>query len=64
NGVPLYSGLAAALAEPGLHPHLYGKAAVREGRKMGHITVLADSPDAAEQRALALRDHISTVHAH
>jgi 5-(carboxyamino)imidazole ribonucleotide synthase len=64
NGVPLYSGLAAAMAEPGLHPHLYGKAAVREGRKMGHVTVLATSSDAAEQRILALRDHISTVHAH
>ena len=64
NGVPLYSGLSAALAEPGLHPHIYGKVAVREGRKMGHVTVLADSADAAEQRVLALRDHISTVHAH
>ena len=64
NGVPLYTGLSAALAEPGLHPHIYGKVAVREGRKMGHVTVLADSADAAEQRVLALRDHISTVHAH
>jgi 5-(carboxyamino)imidazole ribonucleotide synthase len=64
NGVPLYTGLSAALAEPGLHPHIYGKAAVREGRKMGHVTVLADTSDAAEQRVLTLRDHISTVHAH
>jgi 5-(carboxyamino)imidazole ribonucleotide synthase len=52
------------LAEPGLYPHIYGKVTVREGRKMGHVTVLAASADAAEQRVLALRDHISTVHAH
>ncbi|WP_267397568.1 MULTISPECIES: 5-(carboxyamino)imidazole ribonucleotide synthase [unclassified Sphingomonas] len=27
-----------ALAEPGAHLHLYGKAAARPGRKMGHVT--------------------------
>lgn len=64
SGTPLYTALGTALAEPGLHPHIYGKSAVREGRKMGHVTVLADSADAAERRVLALRDHISTVHAH
>ena len=64
SGTPVYPALGAALSEPGLHPHIYGKVAVREGRKMGHVTVLADSADAAEQRVLALRDHISTVHAH
>ncbi|MBC7160149.1 MAG: 5-(carboxyamino)imidazole ribonucleotide synthase [Porphyrobacter sp.] len=30
----------ALLAEPGAHLHLYGKADVRKGRKMGHVTVL------------------------
>ena len=55
---------AQALAEPGLHPHIYGKAAVRPGRKMGHVTLLAETADAAEQRVKDLRDHISTVHAH
>jgi 5-(carboxyamino)imidazole ribonucleotide synthase len=30
----------AALAEPGLIPHLYGKAAALPGRKMGHVTRL------------------------
>lgn len=64
SGTPAYLALGAALAEPGLFPHIYGKVAVREGRKMGHVTVLAASADAAEQRVLALRDHISTVHAH
>jgi len=30
----------AALAEPGLIPHLYGKSAALPGRKMGHVTRL------------------------
>ncbi len=30
----------AALREPGLIPHLYGKTAARPGRKMGHVTKL------------------------
>ncbi|MCU0499934.1 MAG: 5-(carboxyamino)imidazole ribonucleotide synthase, partial [Anaerolineae bacterium] len=41
-------GIRAALATPGVHLHLYGKREVRVGRKMGHITVLGESVDAAE----------------
>lgn len=32
-----------ALTVPGTSVHLYGKAECRKGRKMGHITVIADS---------------------
>lgn len=39
----------------GVHLHLYGKSAARPGRKMGHLTVLAESPAVAAERALALR---------
>jgi len=46
---------ARALALPGVALHLYGKKEARPGRKMGHLTALADSPDVAEQRALAAR---------
>jgi len=31
---------AAAVATPGVAPHLYGKAEARPGRKMGHVTRL------------------------
>jgi 5-(carboxyamino)imidazole ribonucleotide synthase len=34
---------AAALADPRVKLHLYGKQEARKGRKMGHITALADS---------------------
>lgn len=39
----------AALAVPGAHLHLYGKAP-RPGRKLGHITVRADSAEALAER--------------
>ena len=39
------------LAEPGARLHLYGKADARPGRKMGHVTVLADSLSEASQVA-------------
>ena len=42
---------ARLLGLPGLHLHLYGKAAPRPGRKMGHLTVTAATPEQA--RAVA-----------
>jgi 5-(carboxyamino)imidazole ribonucleotide synthase len=44
---------AALLREPRVHLHLYGKKEPRPGRKMGHFTVTADTPD--EALALARR---------
>jgi 5-(carboxyamino)imidazole ribonucleotide synthase len=41
---------ARALDVPGVRLHLYGKAAARPGRKMGHLSALGDTPD--EARAL------------
>ena len=44
---------AQVMALPGVHLHLYGKAAPRPGRKMGHLTVTA--ADAAAAHAVALQ---------
>lgn len=52
NGEPDWSG---ALALPGVRLHLYGKADPRPGRKMGHLTALADTPLGAAEKALAAR---------
>ncbi|HEY8061360.1 MAG TPA: 5-(carboxyamino)imidazole ribonucleotide synthase [Gemmatimonadales bacterium] len=41
-----------ALAIPGVRLHLYGKREPRAGRKMGHLTAVADSPDQALHLAL------------
>ncbi len=46
---------AAALAVPGAALHLYGKTEARPGRKMGHITVVADTVEEAAERALSAR---------
>jgi 5-(carboxyamino)imidazole ribonucleotide synthase len=40
------------LALPGVHLHLYGKTEARRGRKMGHLTLTAATPDAAKGVAL------------
>ena len=50
---------AAALAMPGVKLHLYGKSEPRPGRKMGHLTAVAASPDEAE--ALVRRARTSLV---
>lgn len=51
-GPSLNAALPVALAVPGVHVHLYGKAA-RPGRKLGHVTALGGS--VADARARALR---------
>ena len=45
--------LTAALAEPGASVHLYGKDDARPARKMGHVTVTADTVEDARERAEA-----------
>jgi 5-(carboxyamino)imidazole ribonucleotide synthase len=47
---PLWEGV---LALPGAHLHLYGKSEARPGRKMGHLTVTAGTPQEARETALA-----------
>lgn len=46
-GEPRTPPWAEVLALPGVHLHLYGKAQARCGRKMGHLTVTAETPQAA-----------------
>jgi len=46
---------AWGLREPGVSLHLYGKTEARPGRKMGHLTAVAASPEEARSRVLAAR---------
>ncbi len=48
----------AACALPDVKLHLYGKHAARPGRKMGHLTVLADHLDVAQAAALTARQRL------
>lgn len=42
--------IPGVLAMPSVRLHLYGKSEARPGRKMGHLSAAADSPEAAVQR--------------
>jgi 5-(carboxyamino)imidazole ribonucleotide synthase len=46
---------AAACAFPDVKLHLYGKAAARPGRKMGHLTALAGTAEEALRKVVAAR---------
>jgi 5-(carboxyamino)imidazole ribonucleotide synthase len=50
---------AAACRFPEVKVHLYGKAAARPGRKMGHLTALAGSPEEARRIVLAAREALT-----
>jgi len=50
---------AAACAQPELKLHLYGKLEPRAGRKMGHLTALADTPQRAAAAVAAVRQRLS-----
>ena len=47
-----------ALADPGIHLHLYGKRDPRPGRKMGHLTCVDETAELALKRVLAARDRL------
>jgi len=53
------SGYSDLMAIPGALLHLYGKRTIRAGRKMGHVTFLAEERSAAEERALGLIKQLS-----
>lgn len=53
DGATMPVGVEEALLQPDTHVHLYGKREVRRGRKMGHVTALADDLSTAEARARA-----------
>jgi 5-(carboxyamino)imidazole ribonucleotide synthase len=48
----------AALAVPGVRLHLYGKHEARPGRKMGHLTALADTAAEARAKVLLARERL------
>lgn len=59
NGPAKARGVEEAEKLPGVSVHLYGKAETRTGRKMGHLTAVADTIEAAKQKAQKARSAIS-----
>lgn len=56
-----YEGLENALAISGVYPHLYGKAITKPFRKMGHVTITADSVDEAVEKADKVKSIINII---
>lgn len=50
----------AALAQPGIRLHLYGKPGARPGRKMGHLSAVGETPDDALVRVRAAAAAMTT----
>ena len=46
-----YEGMEVVMGIPGVFVHLYGKQQTRPFRKMGHVTILADTPPEALAKA-------------
>ncbi len=59
NGAPKYRGGENAKKISGVNIHIYGKMETRKERKMGHITVTANTLKEAEKRAKKAHKHIS-----
>jgi 5-(carboxyamino)imidazole ribonucleotide synthase len=59
--LPATPDWSALLALPDVKLHLYGKREPRRGRKMGHLTALADTPRQAAELALRARGTLSSA---
>ncbi|MGR8950383.1 MAG: 5-(carboxyamino)imidazole ribonucleotide synthase [Gammaproteobacteria bacterium] len=62
-GAPRYDGLAEATSVEGCYIHIYGKSETRPFRKMGHVTILGDTPEEAIEKSQLVRDTLK-VNAH
>lgn len=51
-----YEGVAECLAISGVHVHLYGKAMTSPFRKMGHVTITAETLDQAFKKAAFVKN--------
>lgn len=60
-GQPVYVGLTEALETPGVYPYIYGKSTTKPGRKMGHVTVIADSADDAISLSHRLKRQLEVI---
>jgi len=59
NGPAVVKGAKEACALPGVNLHVYGKSESRDGRKMGHYTVTADTMDKAREIDGMMKDIVS-----
>lgn len=61
SGDVFYQGLEECLAMEGVNVHLYGKATTKPFRKMGHVTVLGETVEAAKMKARKVQEKLKVV---
>ena len=57
-GPAMPSGMLKCLQDPETHLHIYGKTHSKKGRKMGHLTLLGEDPEAIKVRAIGLAQSV------
>ena len=60
-GEAKYEGLADILALKGVNVHLYGKRFTKPFRKMGHVTVIAETLEEAKKTALLVQKRLKVI---
>ena len=60
-GPVYYEGLTECLAIEGVKVHIYGKAITKPFRKMGHVTVVADTLEAARKKAKEVQKKLRVI---
>jgi 5-(carboxyamino)imidazole ribonucleotide synthase len=61
SGPAVYQGWDDCLRQEGIHIHLYGKSETRPHRKMGHVTITADTLEEARQKARWVQQHLTVT---
>lgn len=61
SGPVFYQGVEQCLAMDGVHLHLYGKASTSPFRKMGHVTVTADTLAKAVEKARFVKENLRVI---
>ena len=61
NGPTKLLGLEEAYKDPKVHVHLYGKSDSKKARKMGHYTVIGDTPEDTIKRAEDLKTILRVI---
>ena len=60
-GNAVYEGFNEVMDIPGVHVHLYGKKLTKPFRKMGHVTVTADTLSQAVMLAKEVRQKLRVI---
>lgn len=61
NGEAVYDGIDQVMRIPGAYIHLYGKTVTKPFRKMGHVTVIADTVEDAKASAVQIQSAMRVV---